>query len=320
MKDTQSRKYQLTINNPNEYGLSHKIIIEKLSRFNTRYYCLGDEIGENGTYHTHIYAVFNSPMRFSTLKRSFEAAHIEVAFGSSKENRDYILKDGKYKGSTKAETTVPNTFYESGELPEEANDRKNTMVLVQTMISDGASNADIIRQIPKMGFHLKDIDLIRQTLLCEKYMTENRVLNVTYVYGETGTGKTSGIYTQHTIADICRITSYSNPKALFDSYVAHTVVVFEEFHSQISMSEMLNYLDIYPIMLPARYQNKVACFDTVYITSNLPLEEQYKSIQVNEPAIWRAFLRRINTVREYTALGVFTDKETEEYLNGWRKV
>ena len=34
---------------------------------------------------------------------------------------------------------------------------------------------------------------------------------------------------------------------------------------------MLNYLDIYPLYLPARYTDRVACYHHVYITSNAPL-------------------------------------------------
>lgn len=42
---------------------------------------------------------------------------------------------------------------------------------------------------------------------------------------------------------------------------------------------MLNYLDIYPLMLPARYGDKVACYETVYIVSNWSLEQQYETVQ-----------------------------------------
>ena len=37
----------------------------------------------------------------------------------------------------------------------------------------------------------------------------------------------------------------------------------------------------------------------VYITSNLPVEKQYRSEQWDRPETWRAFLRRIHTVIEY---------------------
>ena len=71
---------------------------------------------------------------------------------------------------------------------------------------------------------------------------------------------------------------------------------------------MLNYLDIYPIMLPARYNDKVACFTKVFITSNLPLNQQYIVIQEHKPKTFQAFLRRINYIEEFKADG--TVKQT----------
>lgn len=35
---------------------------------------------------------------------------------------------------------------------------------------------------------------------------------------------------------------------------------------------MLSYLDIYPVELPCRYQDKIAQYDIVYIITNIPLE------------------------------------------------
>lgn len=72
---------------------------------------------------------------------------------------------------------------------------------------------------------------------------------------------------------------------------------------------MLNYLDIYPLTLPARYSDRVACYTTVYITSNIPLEEQYQEIQRCKLETWRAFLRRIHVVREYRRDGTVQEKK-----------
>ena len=47
---------------------------------------------------------------------------------------------------------------------------------------------------------------------------------------------------------------------------------------------MLNLLDIYPLMLPARKKRqKVACYTKVYITSNLLLSRQYQAVQQYHP-------------------------------------
>ena len=71
-RDTQSNKYQLTVNNPAEKKITHKKIKDRLIKnFSTlTYFCMADEKGT--TYHTHIYVHFTSRVRFSMLKRYFK--------------------------------------------------------------------------------------------------------------------------------------------------------------------------------------------------------------------------------------------------------
>ena len=156
---------------------------------------------------------------------------------------------------------------------------------------------------------IRDIDALRQVLSSEKYLCENRDLFVTYIFGASGTGKTRSIYQKHSAKDICRITNYRAGKGInFDGYTNQKVLVFEEFNSQIPIEEMLNYLDIYPLNLPARYNDRTACYQTVYITSNIPLSEQYKNVQKDRPETWNAFLRRIHKVLEYTKDGTIIER------------
>ncbi len=94
-KDTQHRKYLLTLNQPLEKGYTHEKINEILqNNFKSiRYYCFAEEKGNK--HHIHIYISFSSPVRFSQIKKYFKEAHIEQAFGTSKQNRDYIRKERK---------------------------------------------------------------------------------------------------------------------------------------------------------------------------------------------------------------------------------
>lgn len=298
--DTQSRKYQITINNPQGCDMSHDRIIERLQLFRPIYFCMADEISSTGTYHTHAYIVSHSPMRFSTFKNRFPTAHIERALGTSKENRDYIRKEGKWAETAKAETSVAGTFVEFGELPSEAEENAPKMYQLLQDVTDGFTTPEIIRSHPSFAFKGRDIDALRETLTAERFRVENRDVRTHYLYGDTGTGKTRGIFERHKAEDICRITDYGRKNGLrFDAYHGQDVLVFEEFHSQVPINAMLNYLDVYPLMLPARYNDRVACYSTVYITSNIPLDQQYKDIQKDKPETWRAFLRRIHEVKEY---------------------
>ena len=308
-KDPQSRKWLVTINYKDGNFPDPKELIEQIEQNTYKYACFSYEIGNEGeTPHVHIYIYSETPRRFSTMKTTFPRGHIEKAHGSHEENRDYIAKRGKWANSDKADTIVEGSFTELGTLPkagETASNNKQRRLLED--IEAGKSTAEIITDDPSYIMKVSRINEAREEILYSDQKNHFRDVTVTYIHGASGTGKTYGIYQRHEAKDICRITDYSS-RGLFDAYSGHQVLVFEEFRSEIGISAMLNYLDIYPITLPARYYDRQACFDTVYITSNIPLEQQYKSIQQEQPETWVAFLRRINYVIEYQQDGF-----TKEY-------
>ena len=78
---------------------------------------MADEIAETGTKHTHLFIYSESPIRFNTLKKLFPIAHIEKAYGSVQDNREYIKKEGRWKDTDKSETSIPGSFEEAGIIP-----------------------------------------------------------------------------------------------------------------------------------------------------------------------------------------------------------
>lgn len=300
-KDAQARRWQITINNPKEKSFTHERIKSILQGFKSLiYYCMADETGENGTYHTHVYTCFKNGIRFSTLKKHFYEAHFEVARGTSEQNRDYILKQGKWAEDKKHETTVEGSYEEYGEIPQEHQGARTDLHELYSLIKQGFSDYELFEANPDNIRHFDKFEKIRQTLRYEEFKTTYRKLTVQYIWGETGVGKTRYIMEHHGYESVFRITDYTHP---FDNYHGQDVIVFDEFRSNLSVQNMLNYLDGYPLELPCRYANKYACYHTVYIISNIPLEKQYSFIQENEPATWKAFLRRINKVIEFTSCG-----------------
>lgn len=295
-REAAYRKYQLTINNPAMHGLTHDVIKQILEQFpSCEYWCMCDEIGEHGTLHTHLYTSFTNAVMFSTMQRRFYGAHIEIVKGTHRENRDYVRKEGKWLDSKKAETNLPETFEESGELPEEPDRRVKQSEAILAMVEAGASDSEIMRAYPSAMNHLKNIEQARQTLLEEKYGVDWRTVEVTYIWGETGVGKTRSVVEKYGYKNVFRVTNYTHP---FDGYKGQDVILFDEFRSSLKFSDMLAYIDGHPVMLPCRYADKVACYTKVYIISNIPLEKQYPLVQVEEPAGYAAFRRRIEEVYE----------------------
>ncbi len=294
-----SRKYQLTINNPQEHGLGHETIKGSLEALSgCLYWCMCDEVGEQGTYHTHLYAAFQNAKEFTSIQRRFYGAHIEIARSTHQENRDYIRKEGKWAKDAKHETNLPDTFEESGELPEEPQKRQKDSEAILEMVTNGATNAEILRAFPTFMNRLQHIDAARQTLLEEKYRRTFRELQVCYIWGKTGVGKTRGVMERYGYENVYRVTNYQHP---FDSYAGQDVILFDEFRSSLPISDMLKYLDGYPVMLPCRYADKAACFREVYLVSNIPMEAQYPNVQVDEPETWQAFRRRFQEILELGA-------------------
>lgn len=303
--DAQGRKWQLTINNPinKKRNYTHEAIKQSLiSMKSLEYFCMSDELAT--TFHTHIYILFRSPVRFSTIKNRFPEAHIEKAYGTSVQNREYVFKEGKWAEDKKKETNLSDTHEEWGELPQERQGARNDYAELYEMITEGMSNYEILEEQPDFISQIERLDKVRQIIQEENFKEIFRKLEVTYLYGDTGSGKTRGVMEQYGYGNVFRVTNYKHP---FDQYKGQDIIMFEEFQSSIPMNQMLVYLDGYPVMLPCRYSDKVACFTKVYILSNIDLKEQYPNVQNDSPETWRAFLRRIHKVQ------VFQNGKVETY-------
>lgn len=321
-QDIQSRKWQVTINNPADRGLTHELIMAKIKEIKSvKYYCMADEIGlETQTPHTHIF-IYCSRLRFSTLKRVFPEGHIERVHGTAEENRAYIRKDGKWAEDPKADTSIEGTFEEWGEVPEEPGAGYRTDIAeIYRQIDEGMTNAEIMARNPEAAQYINKMDKIRQDILEARYREEFRELEVTYIFGPTATGKTRSVMEEHGYSSVYRVTDYGHP---FDRYAQEPVICLDEFRSSLPIGDMLEYLDGYPLNLPARYAQRAACYETVYIISNIDIKAQYLNVQATEPETWKAFLRRIQRVTEYRPGGEKIDHGSAmEYVSpmevtGW---
>jgi hypothetical protein len=254
-----------------------------------------DEIGaDTGTPHTHVYLDFKNSVMFDTMHKRFYGAHIDKCLGSNQECRDYVRKEGKYLDDPKHDTNQPDTFEEWGELPPDRTRTEDQAVQIMQMVKDGMTTAEILEAIPAAYTKQTFIEQARQAFLHERYKNDWRQLDVTYLWGDSGAGKTRSVMDKYGYPNVYRVTNYDHP---FDSYQGQDIVIFEEFRSSLKIEDMLKYLDGYPVMLPCRYADKVACFTKVFIISNISLEQQYRNIQSEQPLTWGAFERRINHVQ-----------------------
>ena len=295
----QSRKWLLTINNPAEIGLTHNRIKELLALSNPDYSCMVDEIATTGTPHTHVFVYSRSPIRFNTLKSRFPTAHIDKAQGSVKECRDYLRKEGKWENTDKEKTNLSKTFEEIGVIPNPNNENNPELEDIIEAIKTGKSTYKIINEHPKYTFRSRDIDILRQTFLFDLYRTKTRKITAIYIKTYSVINAVQLIYSVFPPEDICRITYYRKNGIDFDSYSDQKILVFDGFHSQVPLEAMVRYLDGMPTMLPARFNDRIACFDTVIIVSYLELRNQYMAERDYNSELFNAFLRQITVVLEF---------------------
>ena len=263
----QTRKFFITQNNPELYGLGTPDAIESVLQDVTyKYSCFCFERGvKNGTPHFHLYVDFGTPRGFKTPHNLFPHANIQAAKGNVIEIRDYIAKAGKHADTEAARLNDRSTFTEIGNIEAETGKatRRNEAVLKE--LKAGKRAIEIIEDRPELLFKEKQLYELEEKIRYDTLPTY-RPVEVIYISGGTGVVKTRMIYEENEASDVCKITSYPRyGEVKFDAYSAHKVVAFEEYRSQISISDMLNYLDNYKIWLPARFADKVSAYEKVYI-------------------------------------------------------
>lgn len=308
-----SKSWFCVFNNPDDHGYSGspQEVIERLrdewieesdTRSGAWVYC----ISAVGLHHVHMVLEDKKAMRFSAVKKTYAIGmHFEATKGNKDQAEDYIYKRGKYE--EKGEEII--AFVQHGEI-KGCQGARNDLVELYYMIHNGMSNYEILQENPTYLLQIDRMEKVRQSILDEKYKDTWRDLEVIYIWGRTGCGKTRGIMEQYGYSNVYRITDYNHP---FDSYRGQDVILFEEFRSSLLMDDMLKYLDGYPVELSARYINRHACYTKVFFCTNIDLREQYPNIQREQPLTWQAFLRRISRVRVFGGSEII-DMDTDKYL------
>jgi len=302
----------ITINNPQPI-FSHDEIKRILESMNVKYFCMSDEHPPDGTYHTHLYIEFFNAIAFSRIQKLFPTANIQNAYSDGFSCRNYVGKFG-FHNAEKAVNQIENSFFEQGQTPSENSNRghRSDWHTVKEMIENGNDVSDVIDEFPHMIRYRKFLDEYKQDVKVKSALARQKV-NVTFIYGATGLGKTMHVMDKYGDDEVCHITDY-HTTGTFDDYTGQDVLLLDEFDSSITIPRLNRYCDFYKKKLPARYYNRTAVYKNLYIVSNIPLEKHFINVQRNTPKIWDSFIRRIDKIMVFKSLGVFDEYSTEEYF------
>ncbi|MFR0615652.1 hypothetical protein ACLUWK_04535 [Bifidobacterium apri] len=131
------------------------------------------------------------------------------------------------------------------------------------------------------------------------------------MYGQTGVGKTSYVMNKYAPEDVYRVSDYQHP---FDGYENQKVLLMDEFAGTLPFDQLLNVTDRWRTTLAARYHNRIAMYDTVWIVSNLPLNELYSEIErPQRKAMFRKFRQVIYMTRQ-GGMHRYDPNEISDYL------
>lgn len=276
MSKRGTRRYCLTLNNPTEAERASLTAINP--KVVTRGF-VADEVGsKKGVPHFQGFIHLKNAKSMPALKKFLGSNrwHFDKASGTDWENFEYCRKEN-------------TPFITWGDEPTEEGDLSAWEQVVE-MVKNGFENWEIIERFPGLAVRCQSA-LDKYRLELDRKDAGWRDLTVTFITGPTECGKTRSVMETYGYSNVYRITDKKHP---WDTYAGQDVVIFEEFRSSFDISDMLNWLDGYPVELPARYANKLAKFTKVFILSNESWESQYEGVKERVPETFRAWDRRVH--------------------------
>lgn len=304
------RRWMLTIKAADH---SQEEIIEKLSRY--KGFAGQLEEGKKkkggssqGYLHYQVYVEHSNAIRFETLKKLFPTAHLEVARSDAATCVAYCTKDDE---------TRRGEPFEGGTIDLEGyQGKRNDLEEMRQRLIDGERYEELVMKDVRALRNMASLQKM-QVIVDQQNIPRKRDVKAHYLHGSTGLGKSYSVWEKHDW-DLQRLYAISEYKhGCWDHYSAHEAVLLDEFRGQWSIGFMLRLLDIYPMRLPARFMDRVAGFETVYVLSNIPFDEQYQDV---DEKTRQAFRRRFDSIGEMMEDGtiVYEKLDGEEVVRELR--
>lgn len=267
---TSHRKFVFTLFNYTEDEHGH---LERYLATNAKYAIIGREIcPTTERQHLQGYINFRTPRQLASVRRLlFNRAHVEPGHGNDLQNQEYCRKSGNYW-----EHGTPGTHGQRSDLDK----------VVSLITSGTVCLQSIARSCPKayirysrgINEYIKTINPITP----RDFKTLCR-----YYYGPPGSGKSrraleEATETTHPI--------YYKPRGdWWDGYRQHPNVIIDDFYGWLKYDELLKICDRYPYKVPIKGGYEEFNTKSIWITSNVTIEQLYKFNGYNPAAILRRF-------------------------------
>lgn len=230
------------------------------------------ERGAGGYEHWQILVAYASKNSLAGCKKLFgPTGHWELT--RSESAGDYVWKQ---------DTRVEGSQFEFGQKPFKRNSSKEW-----DQFWDDAVSGDILA-IPA-DIRIRYYSTFRR--IREDYQQPVAMERTCHVfYGRTGTGKSRKAWED---AGVDAYPKDPNTK-FWCGYVDQEHVVIDEFRGRIDISHLLRWLDRYPVNVELKGSSIPLRATTIWITSNLTVEEWYPEV---DPETMDALKRRLKTLK-----------------------
>lgn len=246
-KETRVRSWCITYYPTNDEAdvrwfkqLSHKKGI--------RYMIVGKEIcPTTKRKHYQGYISYKNGKTFKQTKKWFglDKIHLEIAKADDFKNQAYCEKEG-------------NLILEIGEP------------INQGKRSDIRTAVDIVKEtssISKVLDQVYNYQAVRHAELYLKYKEKKRPvapIQVIWIHGSSGKGKTRKVYDDNKDEDIFTPVSYK----WWEGYDGHKIVLIDDYRKDFcKYHELIKLLDIYPLRVETKGGSRQLQFTKIYITS-----------------------------------------------------
>lgn len=253
-----AKNYTVTINNPDQRT---KDLYKEPLPDGILYFVYQIEKGAEGTEHLQGYIQLAGRMTMTSVKSHYPIlapAHLEVAKGTPKQNKDYC---------TKVETRVliNGGPFEVGLMQAGSGNRTDLAAAYQILKDTG----DFSQVDPVIAMKYASSCLKIAALAKPPRRDDLKVICIT---GPTGIGKS---YACHECYPGLYTPIYGNTGMWWDGYNGEEVVMIEEFRGQCQLQKMLQILDPYPLRVEVKGGSVPARYKLIIVTSNTEAIDWY---------------------------------------------
>lgn len=191
---------------------------------------------------------------------------------------------------SKKETYVEGPW-ELGEVSCKGVKRKKATEEFVDLVKSGATDRELIEAYPSI--YLQSHNAVKK--IRTAYAEPSKEVRVIVHWGVPGAGKTYSVYDKHGQENVFSLTQEDHT-VWFDGYDGQEVLLIDDFYGWIKFSQLLKYIDQYPVQFPIKGGKVWRQCKYIYFTSNVHPDQWYS---YDEHKQYAALDRRIHEIKHF---------------------